>query len=704
VKAGFFSLGFGRRRRKEKEKLRPDGPLEHGKMNSRQILILNPDPTALERLAALCGRYGNVSRASSIDEAASLLEANEFRIAVLDDSRPYASVLRGCLKKSTGILITGRDEGRARALAAEWPADYFVATLGPAGPDADEAPLFRTLERALADVELRMEAGQAKQALAGKEAKLKEITSEIREIKGLINENFIRELEKRIAIEAKYSWFQRERKKIEILLRKIYAANDVSSLLDLIADIKELVQAGGATIYVLDENEALGKYLKPLVWDDGFLSHPDFSKYIAPLDQQDFAAVVARHGQEINIRELGHDRRLSRRYIEHLKTPLRSLMGVPIMADAEVIGVVEVYNKISGPGAVQPGFSREDQEILRGLSEHIAIAMTKLNLIQYDALTGLLRPDPFFEKVIQKINSQSKRRREEGSCAMVMGDVDWFKNFNDRNGHEAGNKLLRELAGVLKLSIREDDLLCRYGGEEFLFFLTGVESLEEACVLTDRIRKNVEDHYFELQEFQPRNNLTMSFGVTMCPRSKLETASKITKGDMRILASEADVAMAEAKGKKSHEPGSEGTDERVLVKNKVCSYSRNWNEERLGGTIQTFKEISYREKRKHERALVSTILIFREDGAFKVTKTVNLSGGGVRILSEAPLPVTQTIELILVLGAKANTIKSDVVYSEKAGGESPYYYTGLRFRDLTAAQQKALDDYLRGFRTNATAN
>ena len=148
----------------------------------------------------------------------------------------------------------------------------------------------------------------------------------------------------------------------------------------------------------------------------------------------------------------------------------------------------------------------------------MAIAMAKLNLIQYDPLTGLLRPEPFFEKVLQKVNALSKRRREEGSMALVMGDVDWFKAYNDRNGHEAGNKLLRELAHVLKLSIREEDLICRYGGEEFLFFLMGVKSVEEAALLTERIRKNVEDHYFELQEFQPRGNLTMSFGVTVYPR------------------------------------------------------------------------------------------------------------------------------------------------------------------------------------------
>ena len=379
------------------------------------------------------------------------------------------------------------------------------------------------------------------------------------------------ELEKRIAIEARYIWFQKERQRVENVLRKIYAANDVSSLLDIIPDIKDIVQAGGATIYVLDENETLGKYLKPLVWDDAFLTHLRVLQIHRPARRPGFCRLgrPARHGDQRP--GLAFDKRLSKVHVLPQGPPEEPDRRAH-HARTKVIGVVEVYNKTVGAKACPEGFTREDQEILRGLSEHIAIAMAKLNLIQYDPLTGLLRPDPFFEKVLQKINALSKRRREEGSMALVMGDVDWFKDYNDRNGHEAGNKLLRELADVLKLSIREEDLLCRYGGEEFLFFLTGVDSVEEACLLTDRIRKNIEEHYFELQEFQPRGNLTMSFGVTIPPRKGCEQSSPITKSDLKRLAGEADLAMAEAKGKPRPDLKSRRPADVPMDKNRVCSF------------------------------------------------------------------------------------------------------------------------------------
>lgn len=662
-------------------------------MIQRQILVLNSKSIESDYLSKLCRRFGTVLVAESLEISVARMGSSDVQVAVMDASLASFASGGGSFKKTTGIIITGGDEAKLRSRAMEWPADYYVDTCSFSLPVFDDLQFCKVMERALAHTRLKSELRDARNALELNEARVKEVYSEIKEIKGLVNDNFIKELEKRIAIEAKYVWFQKEHRRIEKVLRKIYAANDASSLLDIITDIKDIVQAGGATIYVLDANEMLGRYLKPLVWDSAFLTHPEFSKFIAPIDAQDFAASVARLGREINVTELTFDKRLSRRYLEHLKTPLKSILGVPIMHDEEVIGVVEVYNKALAGKTTRAGFTREDQEILRGLSEHIGISMTKLNLIQYDALTGLLRPDPFFEKVIQKINSQSKRRREEGAYALVMGDVDWFKNYNDRNGHEAGNKLLRELAGVLKLSIREEDLLCRYGGEEFLFFLTGVKSLEEACLLTDRIRKNVEEHYFEHQEFQPRNNLTMSFGVALLPKKRLDASSPIGKSDLKLLAGEADLAMAEAKGKKASEPGPGETGERVLTKNKVCSYSREWVEEKGGGTIQTYRETSYREKRRYERFNASTVLMVKENGGFSVTKTVNMSLGGAKILSETRLPLAKTIDLVLVLGNKANALRSDVIYSDKAEGESPYFYSGLRFKDLKPDEQKGLEEY-----------
>lgn len=667
-------------------------------MSQKQILIFHPSPLEIDRLSKLAVMFGPVTAWTDLENLGARLEGVSIGVAVVDAGLGRYSFFRDILPPTTAVILTGPDENDLRQAAEEWPPAFYVDPF-VISPDAPRDQFFiRSLERALEHARKKTEAEDLRRALAQQETKVRDVYAEILEIKGLINSNFLLEIEKRIAIETKYVWFQKERQRIEAILRKIYASDDVSSLLDILPDIRDIVRAASATVYIIEENEVIGRYLKPLVWDNAYLSHAEFSKYIALWDSQDFAATVARYGQGINIAELTFDRRLTKRYTECLKTPLKNVLAVPIMHSRKVIGVVEVYNKtVQGKGSAE-GFSREDQQILQGISEHMAIAMMKLNLIQFDALTGLLRPEPFFEKVLQKVNALGKRRREEGGLALVMGDVDWFKAYNDRNGHEAGNRLLRELAHVLKLSIREEDLLCRYGGEEFLFFLTGVKGLDEAAVLTDRIRKNVEDHYFEFQEFQPQNNLTMSFGVTVFPKQKTDQPPAATKADLKRLASEADLALAEAKGKRRPDLKARGGQDAALTKNRVSTYVGNRDEEPTKAEVPPAQERPVRERRKYERSNASTLLMIKENGGFKVAKTVNISLGGARVISDMRLPPAKTMETILVLGDKASFIRSDVIYSEKPENETSFFYSGLKFRDLTYKDIKALEEYLLHFR------
>ncbi|MBP1768890.1 MAG: hypothetical protein H6P98_3005, partial [Candidatus Aminicenantes bacterium] len=612
-------------------------------------------------LADVCREVGSPSIIPSLEEVIVRARRDPPHVLILDQNHGDFRHFKGSLSPDVAVLLIGSYETAARGLFSGWPAGFFIDFAPRPDAEATRSRFVHTLRMAAEHARLKQDRG-----------KIRDMYSEIREIKGWINENIVLELEKRLSLQVRYLWFQRRKQKIEDILRRIYIATDVSALLDTVSDIKELVQASGLTFYVLDENETLGKYLKPLVWDDAFLSHPEFSKYIALLDSADFASQVVRQGNEVNIPSISPEMKLPKRYAEHLRTPLRSLLGVPIRHEKEIIGVLEVYNKVYKEELNQTGFSREDQQVLQGLSEHISLAMTKLNLIQYDALTGILRPDTFFEKVIQKISRQSKRRQETGSYAMVMGDVDWFKHYNDRNGHEAGNRLLRKLAGVLKLSIREDDLLCRYGGEEFLFFLTGVNSLEEACILTERIRKNVEETYFENEEFQPRNKLTMSFGVTLLPK-KDEFFSSLNRYELKKIAIEADMALAEAKGKRFTGQRLRGEEEKEQIKNKVCAYQRDaFDREEKGGVIRPFRHEFFEEKRKHPRHYIITTLIYRENGGLKVTKTLNLSLGGAKILSESKLPLAKPLDLFLVLEDTATHLKGDVVYSQRAGEGSPH--------------------------------
>lgn len=654
------------------------------------ILILNSNPKEREILNRICSECGIVYLASDLPDAISLLESISFHVVTVDHNFASYSSLKGLLKKSTSLIVTGAEEKKLKEIVKGWPLTRYIDYhLTPISEENNESFL-RVLKTAIDHSMLRIEAENLKSSIERTEMELKDAYSEMKEIKGVISESVIKELEKRIELEAKYIWFRREKKKIEEILRSLYTADDVTDILEIAHDIREIIHAKGISLYILEESETLGKFLKPLVWENAFLSHPDFPKHMVLMDAQDFAASVARYGQEINTVNVAYDARLSKRYVQNLKSPLKSILCVPIMHEKQIIGVLEVYNKTNK----KKRFTDEDQQILRTLSEHIAIAVTKLNLIQFDALTGLLRPDPFFDKIIQHLESPRKRREEEPAYALVMGDVDWFKNYNDRNGHVTGNRLLRDLAKILKSSTREEDLICRYGGEEFLFFLSGIKNIEEACQITERIRRNIEEHYFDHQEFQPRNNVTMSFGLTYFRATRINSREPITKENLKKLANEADMAMAKAKGKNAAALAADERKDTSPPKNKVCVYRRKLTDEaKKEDFISDYKEKIAKERRKHERFYTSTMLIFKKNSAHKVSKTINLSLEGAKISSDLKLPLQQTLDIILILGSKAHQLKGDVVYSKRAEGVLNQYCTGLKFRDLSYEGRKALEDY-----------
>jgi hypothetical protein len=249
------------------------------------------------------------------------------------------------------------------------------------------------------------------------------------------------------------------------------------------------------------------------------------------------------------------------------------------------------------------------------------------------------------------------------------------------------------LGSILKASTREEDFLCRYGGEEFLFFLSGIENEDEAMIFTDRIRKNVEEAYFEKQEIQPTNNLTMSFGITNFSKNKFKSPPSITKENLKNLVNEADIALAEAKGKRT--PSLEKKEEHILEKNKISIYHRHISEKNENTPVHEPDENKEsQEKRKHPRFYSSLPLIYKNKKGHVATKTINISQGGVKVASHSLLPVNKSFDLILVLGSKAFECRGHVIYSHRGNGHLSQYYTGIEFTKMSLDNKKMLEKYV----------
>lgn len=111
----------------------------------------------------------------------------------------------------------------------------------------------------------------------------------------------------------------------------------------------------------------------------------------------------------------------------------------------------------------------------REVADQHRIQQSLQHLADHDGLTGLLNRRAFFdrgEKVLQS------KRKTQFPLAFLMLDLDHFKSVNDRYGHEVGDKLLQAIGTLLRENLREIDLLCRYGGEEFAVLMPGTDAVE----------------------------------------------------------------------------------------------------------------------------------------------------------------------------------------------------------------------------------
>jgi diguanylate cyclase (GGDEF)-like protein len=125
-----------------------------------------------------------------------------------------------------------------------------------------------------------------------------------------------------------------------------------------------------------------------------------------------------------------------------------------------------------------------------------------------------------------------RARRKGASLAVIMIDLDHFKRVNDTFGHQAGDLVLTEVAALLKGHIRESDIACRYGGEEFVLVLpdTTLESAQRRAVAIRSAFKRLEPRY------HGRNlgNITGSLGVVLFP-DHAENADSLLNESATIL-------------------------------------------------------------------------------------------------------------------------------------------------------------------------
>jgi diguanylate cyclase (GGDEF)-like protein/PAS domain S-box-containing protein len=192
---------------------------------------------------------------------------------------------------------------------------------------------------------------------------------------------------------------------------------------------------------------------------------------------------------------------------------------VPLMAQGESLGILHIRLLSCALGRQESGELEDKRRLAVAIAENLALALANLKLRESlqsqairDPLTGLYNRRYLEETMDRELH---RARRQETPLGMVMMDLDHFKKFNDTFGHGAGDALLSAMANLVKNGIREEDIVCRYGGEEFLLIMPGA-SLEATRERAENLRRMVKNLQVKYQD-RFLKSPSISLGVALFP-------------------------------------------------------------------------------------------------------------------------------------------------------------------------------------------
>ena len=207
-------------------------------------------------------------------------------------------------------------------------------------------------------------------------------------------------------------------------------------------------------------------------------------------------------------------------------TPDIEALRLPLVFEESLLGILWVWGK---------SITKADLPVMSIFAKQIGISLERAHLFQEvqslamtDPLTGLHNRRSLFE--LGKIEFSRANRMNRPICCMML-DLDNFKQINDNYGHPMGDQVLQEFATRCKRSIREIDLIGRYGGEEFVVFLPETD-IETAMQVAERLRASIVETPMKVSDQEV--NVTVSIGVSRKDENTLELETLIARADQAM--------------------------------------------------------------------------------------------------------------------------------------------------------------------------
>jgi len=238
---------------------------------------------------------------------------------------------------------------------------------------------------------------------------------------------------------------------------------------------------------------------------------------------------VAQAGEPVLVADVTRDPR----YIAGVRDA-RSELAVPLVWEGQILGVLNVESYT--PDA----YGEADLNLLTTVAEQAAASIGNARLHQRtrdlaitDPHTGLFNYRHFQDQVAAVLRDA---QLTGASCSLIMMDLDHFKRCNDTYGHPTGDAILAQVAKVLKESCRSEDLLFRYGGEEFAIVLPGAPG-EVSDRVAERVRERIASHPFITRSGRRLDfSVTASLGVASYPRDGLTQVDLLLAADKALYA------------------------------------------------------------------------------------------------------------------------------------------------------------------------
>jgi diguanylate cyclase (GGDEF)-like protein/PAS domain S-box-containing protein len=212
---------------------------------------------------------------------------------------------------------------------------------------------------------------------------------------------------------------------------------------------------------------------------------------------------------------------------------IKSMYSFPVIYSGKLIGMINLYSK------EQNKLSKDTIYLIHSMSGQLNSAISNFYELQrnralatLDGMTGLYNKTHFMELLKSKLATATSKGT---TFSVAIMDIDHFKNVNDTYGHQTGDRVLKEIAGIISINIREEDKACRFGGEEFSILMHNTPK-PEAFELADRIRRIIENTSIKLPDNQPPLKITISGGVVNCPEDTLELENLISFADVALYS------------------------------------------------------------------------------------------------------------------------------------------------------------------------